>query len=435
MMIKTFVTLFMGSMLLFQVTSLKAQTLADKLKAIDSVSIEVKAAAPGFSESYILWVTQPLDHNNPAAGSFKQRVFLSHRDYNAPMVITTEGYTASYANNAWFVEELAGILNSNQVVVEHRFFDKSIPDGSPWQYLTVEQAAADHHHIVRILKKIYSGKWVSTGISKGGSTCVYHRAYYPNDVDATVAYVAPFNIAAEDPREIEFLKKVGPDSVRARILSFQREVLSNRAAILPYLIKDMENQGKTLLISPDSALDFMVLEYPFSYWQWCGSYESIPLPGTAPKTLYKHLRSIIPPSMYSIEEQMGLGAFFAQAYNEVGYYGYDTLGLSGYLFIQSGYISNECLAPNPGSYHFDPKALNYVREFISKRGNNIIYIYGANDPWTASSAQPGTETNALKIVADNACHSVRIGSLNPDQRKQVLETLGKWIGMDLSASY
>ena len=73
------------------------------------------------------------------------------------------------------LEELCPILQANQLFVEHRYFGKSVPDSVTWQDLTVENAAADQHHIVQIFKKIYTQKWVSTGISKGGETALYHR--------------------------------------------------------------------------------------------------------------------------------------------------------------------------------------------------------------------------------------------------------------------
>jgi hypothetical protein len=47
-----------------------------------------------FKENYLVWFEQPLDHNNPGAGTFKQRVWLSHKDETSPVVMVTEGYSA-----------------------------------------------------------------------------------------------------------------------------------------------------------------------------------------------------------------------------------------------------------------------------------------------------------------------------------------------------
>lgn len=169
--------------------------------------------APGMDTSFVLWLEQPIDHMHPEKGSFYQRIFVQHKGFDRPVVVVTEGYGAEYANNGRHQEELTQWLNANQWVIEHRYFGPSRPQGASWQYLTVENAAADHHRVIQLIRRIYNTPVVTTGISKGGQTAIYHRTFYPNDADATVAYVAPINIAQEDPREIYFLKNVGNPSI------------------------------------------------------------------------------------------------------------------------------------------------------------------------------------------------------------------------------
>ena len=420
------------ALIFLTLSSLTAQSIKAFLEGLDSVRVETKEAAKGYEEAYILYVTQPIDHSNPKMGSFEQRVFLSHKSFDRPTVMVTEGYAADYANNSWFVEELAGLLNANQVVVEHRFFSKSTPEGKPWKFLNVRQSAADHHHVVSLLKKLYTKKWLTTGSSKGGSTCVYHRCFYPGDVDATVAYVAPFTIKDEDPRTIDFLKKVGPDSIRNKVLTFQRCVLSQFDGVRSYLKKDIENKNLTLTMSVDSALVYMTLEFPFTFYQYGYPASAIPGKEASAKSLYLYLRSIVPPSTYMLQNQDDFGPFYIQAYNEVGYYGYDSTGIGKYLPIPSAYFTNIVMAPRiEGGYHYNPETLKTVREFISQKGNNIIYIYGEYDPWSAAAAEPGEKTNAIKIMAPGESHNVRIAGLNAAQKAQVYEALEKWMSVEL----
>ncbi|MBN1273176.1 MAG: hypothetical protein JXB26_12995 [Candidatus Aminicenantes bacterium] len=70
------------------------------------------------------------------------------------------------------------MLGANQIYVGHRFMGKSRPAIMDWQYLTAEQAAADFHRVVDLFKKIYSGKWLSFGSSKNGSTALFHKRFY-----------------------------------------------------------------------------------------------------------------------------------------------------------------------------------------------------------------------------------------------------------------
>ena len=138
---------------------------------------------------------QPADHDDPEGLTFRQRMTLLHIDADAPIVLHTSGY---YAYDQPFAAELTYVLGANQLHVEQRFFEPSRPEPADWSLLTIEQAAADHHRIVEAMAPYYGGAWVSTGASKGGMTSVFHRRFYPDDVTATVAYVAPISHGAPD---------------------------------------------------------------------------------------------------------------------------------------------------------------------------------------------------------------------------------------------
>ncbi len=400
-----------------------------KLAAMKEVSYVKAKPTDGFSEAYILNVTQHLDPKDKAGKIFNQRVFLQVKDLFAPTLVVTEGYSADYAANEHYAEELSGILQSNQVVIEHRYFGTSVPDPLDWKYLTVENAAADHHRIINLLKMIFKGKFISTGISKGGQTAVYHRTFYPDDVDATVAYVAPFNISQEDPREIYFLKNVGTSLTRERIVQFQQNILKKRGEILPLMLKDVERQKASLAMSADSTLDYLVLEFPFSFWQWGVRENSLPEKDASAAQLYDFLRNVVPPSSYTHPGMDYFYPFSYQAYTEIGYYGYDTTYLGKYLAIKGNYVNNLVMAPKCPGYQFNPLTLQKVRDFISYKGNNIIYIYGANDPWSASAAMPTTATNSVRFVQKDGNHSARIKSLDQDQKNHIAELLSKWLTM------
>ncbi|MFB1479207.1 hypothetical protein [Corallococcus sp. RDP092CA] len=94
------------------------------------------------------------------------------------MVLASTGYgIGSYYSPM----EPTYLVEGNQLLVEHRCFNNSTPQPTDWRLLNIEQAAADHHRIVQAFKPLFPGKW----ISKGGMTSLYHRAFFPRDVDAT----------------------------------------------------------------------------------------------------------------------------------------------------------------------------------------------------------------------------------------------------------
>ena len=89
------------------------------------------------------------------------------------------------------------------------------------------------HRIVEALKPIYGEAWINTGYSKGGMTAVYHRRFYPDDVDATVAIAAPFKFSTSDERYPEFLLTIGTPQARQRVYDFQRLALERRGTLVP----------------------------------------------------------------------------------------------------------------------------------------------------------------------------------------------------------
>ena len=172
--------------------SATAQTaLQDKLKAISQITEIKTLESKEFAEKYVTYFTQPLDHDQPELGNFRQRVVVSHVGFDRPTVIVTEGYGAAYALNPRYREELSRMFNTNMIFVEYRYFLESTPEPRDWKHLTAENSADDLHAIREAFKTIYPGKWIATGISKGGQTAMLYRTFYPNDVDITVPYVGP----------------------------------------------------------------------------------------------------------------------------------------------------------------------------------------------------------------------------------------------------
>lgn len=181
--------------------------LKEKLQSLQGVSDIETLKTELYPEKYLVRVTQEVDPIGKQAGTFKQRVVLCHIGFDRPTVLVTEGYGGAYALRENYQEELSKLLNANVVFVEYRYFLESKPDPLNWDYLTAENSAYDLHHITELFKQIYKGKWISTGISKGGQTTTLYRAYFPDDVDFSVPYVAPLNRGVEDGRHEIFLEK------------------------------------------------------------------------------------------------------------------------------------------------------------------------------------------------------------------------------------
>jgi len=400
--------------------------LKSALEKIPGVTVSEMEPDPVFSEAYELWFTQPVDHNNPNGETFQQRVLIGHAGYDRPTVAVLEGYSI-YTDKAG---ELCKLLKANQITIEHRFFAKSRPDSIPWSFLTIKQAAADQHEIIKALKKIYREKWVSTGISKGGQTTIYHRRFYPDDVDVSVPYVAPLNFSDEDERVYTFLKNVGTEECRQKIYDFQISLFENKDKLMPMVEEYALRRNYTFSMGIDRAFDLSVLEYSFAFWQWCGDCDNIPGKDASVDELFKNYLSVNPISFFADADVEYNRPFFYQALSEIGMYGYEIEPFKQYL-EDTANITFEFTLPEGVQVSFDASAMRDVSQWVKSEGNYMLYIYGQNDAWSATAVEPSATTNAVKMVNPGGCHGTRIKTLPPEMQDSVYKVLENWLGVGI----
>jgi len=422
--------IFFFCILLVTAFRLNAQTelqhQIESLPGIESVTpIEYDSI---YTESYEIFIKQPVDHNYPDGKYFTQKLYLSHIDESLPMVIYLAGYNVDENKSV----ELSHIIKSNCLIVEHRYFGDSYPDTQDWKYLTVKQAADDQHRVIGLFKQIYSGKWISTGISKGGQTTIFHRYYYPNDVEASVAYVAPLNLAEEDPRIYYHLKTVGTDECRNKISQFQREVLKREDELIPLFKKAADKKGYTYSLGNSRYIfEYMVLEYEFAFWQWANDpCEAIPSHDASNEELYEHLKRNSPLEYFSDQGIEPITSFFYQAYNELGYYGYDISDVKD-LLQEVEEPTSKIFIPEGSKPNFDCSLMQDINTWVQKHGNNMLFIYGEYDTWSAPAVMLTGETNAVKMVKKGGSHRTRIKDFSDEEKEIIYTTLEEWLDIEI----
>jgi hypothetical protein len=406
----------------------KPITLEERLATIDIIEIDTLAPdTQVFKEAYEIHLMQPLDHNNPGGDKFSQKIYLSFAGPDKPVVVVTEGYSAGRNYTA----ELAAYLDCNQIIVEHRFFGESVPEDKDWKYMNTFQAASDHHRIIELFSKVFTGKWITTGISKGGQTVMYHSYYYPDDADIRVPYVAPLNFGPEDPRIYTFLDTVGSDPCREKVYSAQVNILKNRDIYYPMMLDLAEKQGLTFekIGGPERAFEFSVLEYDFAFFQWWGRVdcEDILLEGD-PVEVFNQFFSISGPDYFSDSGSKAYEPFFYQALTEIGYYGYRFDKFGDLLqYAEDSQLPEFTFAlPEDEETEYNYELMKKVDTYV-RTADNFIYIYGMKDTWSATAASVSEGSNSLKILKKDGGHTTRIKNLPADQRELVLSTLKKWL--------
>jgi hypothetical protein len=401
--------------------------VAELQKIPGLVAQEMEPETPFFQKKYAIKLIQPLDHENPEAGFFQQRMFLSHADFDRPMALITEGYAAGKND----VQELAEILEANELQVEYRYFGESKPDKIDWNLLNSHQASNDYHRIYKLFKRIYKKKWVSAGWSKGGQTSLIYHRQFPDDVVAVIAYDAPVNLALEEPRIDAFFENVGDELCRHRLILFQRSILRGKSGILPLYEEYCEEKAFTFTkITPLKAFEYTVLEYPFSFWQYHTiDCNVIPGEGATPQEMFDHLREVV--SLGSYTDRAFNSTAMKQFATELGYYRYVTKNIKDLLSEEEDDYPNNAFAPEDAGLTFNPTFMEDINKWLLTQGNNIIYIYGENDPWSAPHLKNLGATNAKIFWVKNGNHYSFIRTLSQTQQEEVFQTLEEWLGMEI----
>ena len=411
--------------------TLTAQTaLQEKLKAISHITEIKPLESTEFAEKYVTYFTQPLDHDHPELGNFRQRVIVSHIGFDRPTVIVTEGYGAAYALYPRYREELSKLFNTNMIFVEYRYFLESTPEPRNWKYLTAESSADDLHAIRNAFKTIYPGKWIATGISKGGQTSMLYRTFSPEDVDITVPYVGPLCYGVKDGRHEPFLRQVGTEEERRKIEDFQLEVLKRKATLLPRFEKHCAEKKYEFFGSVEEIYDYSVLEYSFAFWQWGTPVSTIPANDATDDEIYKHFMDISEPSYFA--KGGGNESFFIQAARELGYYGYDVKPFKKYLSIKSskGYLKRLMLPADGKDIKFDKTLGKKITKFLKKNDPKMVFIYGEIDPWSAAAVtwlDTSKKKNMHIFVEPRGSHKARINTLPENMKQEAISIIKRWL--------
>ncbi|MGW7089926.1 S28 family serine protease [Streptomyces sp. NPDC054871] len=406
-----------------------APDIRERLEKIPGMKVVSVADREGYP-FYTLTYAQPVDHGNPRAATFTQRATLWHKATDKPTVLYTGGYTLASNTTA-----LTKLIDANQVSVEHRYFEQSRPSGAAgddWSKLTVQQEAADEHRLTQALRGIEKGKWLGTGASKGGMTATYHERFYPEDLDAVVAFVAPNDANNRDDSGYErFFRTVGTAECRTALNAVQREMLVRREALLPKFEADAKANGDTFeetLGTTDRAYEFAVLDQVWNFWQ-SGTVDNCPTVPDAKKAsddeLYdwskKHGLSVYQDETLGTN---GTGPYYRQAATQLGWADLKFSHLKDVRRYPDIYQPNSVL-PEAMRGSYNNRTIADVDRWVQTRGQRMMFIYGENDPWSAEKFTP-SHRDSYRYEAPASNHGASIAKLPAAEQAEAIATIKRW---------
>jgi hypothetical protein len=408
-----------------------ADDLADRLAAIPGLTVVSQSEPTGY-RFFVLTYRQPADHRHPGAGTYEQRLTLLHRSTDAPVVLATGGYGLAAEPRASRTEPTA-LLNANQVSVEHRFFTPSRPAPADWSDLTIWQEATDEHRIVQALRTVYAGKWIQTGASKGGMTSVYHRRFYPGDVDGVVAYVAPNDSLNDlDGAYDSFFRTVGDAACRSALDGVQKEALKRRDRLVPLLAANAAANDWTFtrtIGTADRSFEMTVLDTVWAFWQYSSAADcaDVPAATATDAELYDWIDGIASWSFYTDQGLEYYWPYYYQAATQLGWPSLRFDHLRGLRRYPGLYTANSSLPKELRARH-NPVPMIDVDLWVRTLSQRMMFVYGENDPWGAERFVPSRRDSHL-YVAPGANHGANISRLAAADSAEATATLRRWAGL------
>jgi hypothetical protein len=135
---------------------------------------------------------------------------------------------------------------------------------------------------------------------------------------------------------------------------------------------------------------------------------------------------------YSDQGKKQFEPFLYQAFTEIGYYNYDTTDFKPFMKALKDPTNLEiCPEGTKDKIVFNPATMAFVYNFLQYKANNVAYIYGDLDAWSATQMQLIGRTNAIKIVVKDSHHSTRLSGFSPEQKELFFTSLEQWLDMKL----
>ncbi|MFE3141200.1 S28 family serine protease [Streptomyces scopuliridis] len=412
-----------------QKTATDTTDIKDRILAIPGMSLIQEKPYEGY-RYFVLNYTQPVDHRKPSQGTFQQRVTLLHKDTSRPTVFFTSGYNVSTNPSR---SEPTRIIDGNQVSMEYRFFTPSRPQPADWSKLDIWQAASDQHRIFTALKKIYSKNWLSTGGSKGGMTATYFERYYPRDMDGVVAYVAPNDVwNNEDSAYDRFFQRVGTKECRDKLNAVQREALVRREPLEKKFKEwaDANDATFNTIGTLDKAYEATVLDFVWGFWQYSllSDCEFIPAATVSDQEIYDTVDTISGFSAYTDQGLTTYTPYYYQAGTQLGSPDIKQPHLGN--LSRYGYQPPRNFVPRDIPMKFNPLTMPDVDNWVRHNANQMLFVYGENDPWGAEPFRLGRGArDSYVYVAPGANHGANVAGLVPDQQAKATARILAWAGV------
>lgn len=395
-----------------------------------------------------VWVNQPISHAAPGGATFAQQLRVVHRGCERPTVIGDWGYELY---PAYYRSEVAQLFDTNEIFVEHRFQGESIPERTAWDWssLTIANGAADQHALIAGLRRIYQGRWVSTGASKGGITALYHHFLYPDDLDGTVPYVAPASRARIDFEYQNYLAKALPAVCGRAIRDVQLAALTTRRAFVEQKLAALGFE------EPADAVEWYVWYFDWGFWQYAGvpNCASVPTAASSNDAFWDFFAEqsglnfaqrtpaggrdgLAEPRVATaggvaprVDERYSSDALSYEWLTEHGFAEQTNAEVRAVLRNQPSTLEEMFGESQPAVVlpPYDGSLTATLRRWVKQNGPRITLVYGSTDPWSGGMLDEPAQLNSGRFIVANQNHGAGFDELPEPERTAALGLIGSYL--------
>jgi len=381
---------------------------------------------------FAIKMNQPVDHAQPDGPTFPQYLTLVHRGCDRPTLVADWGYSNEFTYDV----ELSLYYGTNNLWIEHRFQGKSQPaaDDWDWRALTIENAAADMHRVIAAFRQLYPGRWVSTGVSKGGITATYHKYFFPDDVDGAIAYVAPASRARVDPAYQDFLQQRLPAACGDRVRDVQVAALTTRRDMMLDRLTPYTGAGGEAV-----GLELLTRTLDWGFWQAWGADHCSEVPrATATDARFWGFYLDFSPLAYTqpgpAEEERASGALYYEWLTEQGFALEVNSRVAPLLEEPEAKKTMEdsfrAMFPAVTLPAYDGSVTAAVRAWVRDQADDLLLVYGQYDPWSGGALAAPAQPSSGRFTVPAATHEAQIGLLGDEDRTAALAIATRFFGTE-----
>lgn len=421
-------------------------------KADGEVNLPVYMAYPTAG-----WFTQDIDHPQGVAtspGTFQQRYWYSTQFADRPDSPVIFYFCGEAPCDPWYATTMADealALHASVVVLEHRYYGKSLPYSDftleHMQYLTIHNALEDAATFERwAVDHLPVGKkWIAVGGSYPGMLAAFYREKHPELVVGAWASSAPVDVSLSFwGYDTIVTKALGKECAsRFRIALGAAEDAWNDPAQ-----RDVVSQA-LFGFTPGSLADFLawvssIAEGAAQYGDQatlCAAIAQNPAqpllgviaynsPSATPRPANPHLApgAVMPPLLAPHLASFQGSEWFYQVCTEVGFY--QTHSLDQGNTILSWLIDEQFWADQCQTYVGTQPAIAetraaYVDALDQGEVSNLFFVNGTLDPWSALSF----------TSQDMAPDGITVALIQGGSHCTDLDNLMPWSSADIFAAH